>query len=310
MTGAGPVMEVARAAMGTVFAVQLSDPRSILTAPLLDIHARQALALAPDVERVCSRFDATSELSQLCATVHTPVAASPLLFELVALALAVAESSDGAFDPTVGRAMAAAGFDRAWESGEKRPLPAPSSATWRDVQLDRHAHTITLSAPLTLDLGAIAKGFAVDLITTAVDSALTCSIHAGGDVRCRGPHPDTRAWRIGIRDPLQTDALVATAHITDGAVCTSGGYERPSSTGGHHLLDPRTGEVARGYASVSVAAPTAVIADGLATAAFILGPSVAPHWLDSHGVDALLVSDDHRVEIVAGAGTTRWELHA
>ncbi len=302
-------MEVARAAMGTVFAVQLSDPRGIRTAPLLELHARDALALAPDVERVCSRFDVSSELSLLCATVNTPIAASPLLFELVALALAVSESSEGAFDPTVGRAMAAAGFDRAWDSGEPRPLPAPTTATWRDVHLDREAHTITLHAPLTLDLGAIAKGFAVDLITTAIDRALSCSIHAGGDVRCRGAHPETRAWRVGIRDPFHSDALIATAHILEGAVCTSGGYERPTSSGGHHLLDPRTGQVARGYASVSVAAPTAVIADGLATAAFILGPSLAPHWLDSHGVDALLVSEDHRVEIVAGAGITRWELH-
>lgn len=301
-------MEVARAAMGTVFAVQLSDPRAIRTAPLLELHAREALAMAPDVERVCSRFDATSELSLLCSTVNTPIAASPLLFELVALALAVAESSDGAFDPTVGRAMSAAGFDRAWDSGEARPLPAPTHATWRDVHLDREAHTIALHAPLTLDLGAIAKGFAVDLITTAIDRSLACSIHAGGDVRCRGPHPETRAWRIGVRDPFRVDELIATAHIVDGAVCTSGGYERPTSSGGHHLIDPRTGAVARGYASVSVAAPTAVIADGLATAAFILGPSAAPHWLDAHGVDALLVSDDRRVEIVAGAGTTRWEL--
>jgi thiamine biosynthesis lipoprotein len=312
VTVAGPVVEVAEAAMGTVFAIQLSDVTGHWSPDALRAHAHELLATVHEVEQTCSRFDTSSELARLCTQVGRDVAASPLLVELVALAVAMAEASDGAFDPTIGRAMMQQGFDRAWRTGLPigtggPAVPAPHAGDWRDIRVNAEQGTIRLDQPMLLDLGALAKGFAVDLMIAALADGLSCSIHAGGDVRCAGPHPDARPWRIGIRDPLVPDALTAIAHVAHGAVCTTGCYERISDRGAHHLLDPRTGASAVGFRSVSVVAPTAVVADGLSTAAFVLGPTRAAAWLEAQGVDALLIDDHAAHTIVAGAGTTSWE---
>jgi thiamine biosynthesis lipoprotein len=300
--------------MGTIFAVQLGNGSTDDASHQLRERATDALHVVRRVEQCCSRFDPTSELSQLSSRVHEAVAVSPLLFELVSLALAIAEASDGAFDPTVGRAMAAQGMRREWRSQREHLLPAPAGGSWRDIALDRTQGTITLHAPVHLDLGALAKGFAVDLIAEALAEVPHCSIHAGGDVRCCGAHPDGRDWRVGVRDPQHDSALLAWAELSQGAVCTSGNYEpRLVSSDSaaelravSHLLDPRTGRAAEGFASVSVAAPTAVIADGLATAAFVLGPERAPAWLESHSVDALLIDATGHITSTAPAGLARW----
>ncbi|MBY0491384.1 MAG: FAD:protein FMN transferase [Gemmatimonadaceae bacterium] len=312
MTFAGPVVEVAEAAMGTVFAVQLSDPTGSWEVDALRAEAHRALTAVHDVERVCSRFDATSELRRLSDHIGEPVPGSPLLVELLALALAIAEASDGAFDPTVGAAMLAHGFDRHWRTdvavGDVGRVSPPRHGGWRDLTVDQARGTIRLDAAHQLDLGALAKGFAVDLVAAAIPHALSASIHAGGDVRCVGAHPEGRAWTIGVRSPTHTDRFAAVAHIADGAVCTSGDYERVNAAGVHHLLDPRTGHAATGFRSVSVVAPTAVVADGLATAAFVLGPARAADWLATQHVDALLIAPDAEPHTVTGAGTTTWEL--
>lgn len=309
MTFAGPVVEVAEVAMDTVFALQVADPAQAQPVSELQAIARAAFAAVHEVERSCSRFDGASELSQLCQRPGEATAVSPLLLELVALALAFAEASDGAFDPTVGDAVMRLGFDREWRTRQpvapRREGSAPAS--WRDVHVDRATGTIRLAQPMLLDLGAIAKGFAVDLMLASLPERCAVSIHAGGDVRCRGPHPDGRAWRVGIRDPLAPDRFVAVAQVDEGAVCTSGRYERVSDHGAHHLVDPKTRRPVSGLASVTVVAPTAVVADGMATAAFVLGPARGADWLAAQGVDALLIDDEAQRTTVAGAGMTTWE---
>jgi thiamine biosynthesis lipoprotein len=319
VTVAAPVVEVAAPAMGTVFALQVADPAGRWDATALRDAADQALAIVAEVERVCSRFEPMSELAQLGRCAGEPIAVSPMLVELLALAVAMADASDGAFDPTLGDVMVRHGFDRHWRTDAPIAVPAAgpvasananasARAGWRAITVDRANGTGHLARPLHLDLGALAKGFAADLVATAVPAELSCSVHAGGDVRCRGPHPDGRPWRIGVRDPIHTNALAAVAHIAEGAVCTSGDYERVNAKGEHHLLDPRTGTSAHGFRSVSVVAPTAVVADGLATAAFVLGEARAADWLAVQGVDALLIADGGTPTLVTGAGTTTWEL--
>jgi thiamine biosynthesis lipoprotein len=302
---ASVVVEVTIAAMDTVFTLQLGGDEA--SSESLTRRGREALELVRDVERTCSRFDARSELAALSSRYDTPTVVSPLLFELLSLAVALAEASDGAFDPTVGRAVAALGFTREWTSQLPRPLPPPVGGSWRDVVLDATTRTVTLTAPVHLDLGALAKGFAADLVVQALADAPHCSVNAGGDVRCHGTHPDGRPWRVGIRDPQVPTALIAVAELRSGAVCSSGSYERHvGDRTQHHLIDPQTGTSARGYVSVSVAAPTAVIADGLATAAFVMGPSAAPQWLEAQGADALLIREDGHLTTISTAGYARW----
>jgi len=245
------------------------------------------------VEAACSRFDEASELSQLCRTIGTPVAPSDVLFEAIRFAVAVAEDTGGAFDPTVGAAMAARGFDRNYQTGARVESPADAAgAAYTDVLVDLARRTVTLARPLLLDLGAVAKGLAIDLAARELQQTfLNYAIDAGGDLYLAGHNAEGDAWSVGIRHPRLEDALITSVRVSDRAVCTSGDYERRSKDGSH-LMDGRTGAAATGAASATVIAPTAMVADALATAAFVLGPNRGIALLERHGVAGLIISPD------------------
>jgi thiamine biosynthesis lipoprotein len=252
----------------------------------------RAAAWFEGIEKACSRFDPSSELRQLCATVATTVAASPMLFETIRFALRVAEDSDGAFDPTVGRRMEARGFDRHHVTGERVNSGASNTgASWRDVELDSVTHTVTLHRPLTLDLGAVAKGLAVDMAARELAPLENFAVDAGGDLYLGGHNADGARWSVGVRDP-RGDGLIETLRVSDTAVCTSGDYERRSRSepGAHHIMDARSGDTASRLASVTVVAPSAMVADAFATAAFALGPDEGARFLDRHGLRGILVT--------------------
>jgi thiamine biosynthesis lipoprotein len=245
-----------------------------------------------DVETSCSRFDPDSELSRLCARPGQVIPVSDVLFEAVSFALAVADASDGAFDPTVGAALVRRGFDRHYATGAvvTHAVPDDTDARWRDVRCDPDARTIRLARPLLLDLGGIAKGLAIDLAARTLHPYRDFAIDAGGDLYLSGHNPDEAPWTVGIQHPRRPGALLDTWQVTDAAVCTSGDYEREGRAG-HHLLDPRTGDVAHGLASATVLAPTAMLADAAATAAFVLGADAGLSWCRRLSVTALLVTD-------------------
>jgi len=276
--------------MDTLVSVQAITDQS---EAIFDERATAAFAWFRRVERACSRFDPDSELSQLCRHVGEPVPVSPLLFEAVRFAVSIADVSDGAFDPTIGRTLARHGFNRHYLTGQIVDVPdgAADAADYRDICLDADAGTITLRQPLLLDLGAVAKGLAIDLAAKEMEGSAHAVVEAGGDLHARGRNAAGEPWRVGIRHPRYEDALIEALHVSDMAVCTSGDYERRDPSGsGHHLLDPRTGASADAAASVTVIAPTAMVADALATAAFVLGPAHGLRFLDAQGADGLIYS--------------------
>jgi thiamine biosynthesis lipoprotein len=291
-----PLFEFVRTAMSTAVSVQIVGARADAEA-----LAAEAFAWFARVERACSRFDETSELLRLCRAGTPPTTVSPLLFEMLRVALAVADASAGAFDPTLGATLQTMGFDRHWQTS-LAPAPIPgaldaagaatgstASRRWRAIHLDETHRTVRLDEPVLLDLGGIAKGFAIDLAARALHSVPSCCIVAGGDLLCRGHNARGERWRTAVIDPRdpQRHLGVVTVDAPEYAICTSGGYRRTSANG-HHLLDPRHQRVtsATTMASVTVVAPQAVIADALATAAFVLGPDGARHLLTSHEADA------------------------
>jgi len=207
----------------------------------------------------------------------------------------VAEASDGAFDPTVGGTMEARGFDRNYATGERIASPrSPGASSFRGVLLDPERLTVTLLRPLTLDLGAVAKGFAIDLAAQELSAFGNFAINAGGDVLVRGRNREGAPWRIGVRHPRENEAIFTALRLTEGAVCTSGDYERQGATGGagHHILDPATGRSAGAAVSVTVIAPSAMVADALSTAAFALGPERGLALLERHGVDGIIITSN------------------
>jgi len=262
--------------MGTVVSIEVDAP-----APAVE----RAFQWFRQVEFHCSRFDPASELRRLVAGV--PHVASPILFEAVRFALLVAEETDGAFDPTVGGAMVARGFNRHYLTRATSGASDVGDVSFHDVELDAQRGTILLKCPLTLDLGAVAKGLAVDAAARELQSFSNFVIDAGGDLYFGGRNPRGETWCAGVRHPRIAGQLIDGFAVSDQAVCTSGDYER-----GAHILDPRRRGAAGAVASATVVAPGAMLADALATAAFVLGPEEGMALLVRMGVEGLIVTRD------------------
>ncbi len=285
--------------MGTVVTIHIVGVGSPADRAAQHRAAERALGWFREVERVCSRFQPTSEVSALSSRVGEPVTVSPMLFAATHFALAVAEETDGAFDPTLGSVLEAAGFNHEHRSGwPVRIAPPANGATFRDLELDADGRTITLHRPLLLDLGAVAKGLAIDMAAKELynQGYDNFTVDAGGDLYLAGSNAVGEPWSVGIRHPRRTDELLESLRVTNSAVCTSGDYERRNSNDSaaieHHIIDPRTGASANRCASVTTLAPSAMIADALGTAAFVLGPIDGPALLERHGIDAVVVSPE------------------
>jgi thiamine biosynthesis lipoprotein len=269
--------------MGTIVTMQVV--RSGVSAAEAAID--RAFAWFHEIEQRCTRFDDRSELMQLSKHAGVPVAVSSILFEAVRFALTVAVESGGAFDLTVGYRMEANGFHREHRTGDtvRSAIIPDSDVSFHDIELDPDKKTILLRRPLTLDLGAVAKGLAIDLAARELESFTDFAIDAGGDLYLGGMNPEGHPWSVGIRHPRQDDATIDCLRVSNQAVCTSGDYERTA-----HILDPRTGTPAVAVASATVVAPGAMLADVLATAAFVLGPQAGIELLDRMDVDGLIVT--------------------
>jgi thiamine biosynthesis lipoprotein len=268
------------------------------------VGARRSAAVASALDRAfdwfrqvderCTRFNPSSEVMGLTAQVGRPVEVSPLLYEAIRFAIEVARASGGGFDPTVGRALEARGFNRDYRTGQiiDSGVDPAGAVSYHDVELEPAHHTVTLRRPLVLDLGAVAKGLAIDLAARELRPLENFSIDAGGDVYVGGCNAEGEPWRIGIRHPREPGAVLETLHVSDVAVCTSGDYERPSgsSNSEHHILDPHTGRSPAAIASLTVVAPTAMVADALGTAAYVLGPERGLAFLEREGVEGALVT--------------------
>jgi FAD:protein FMN transferase len=260
------------------------------------------------VEACCSRFAEDSELAGLSRRVGEPVAVSPTLFEAVQFALEVARETGGAFDPTVGALMHERGFDREYSTGVRSPIRSVvdssiGRASFRDVQLDARTRTITLERPLMLDLGAVAKGLAVDLAARELQHLNDFAIDAGGDLYLGGVNASGLPWSVGVRHPLLYDQLIETIHVSDRAVCTSGNYEprHPEDPTAPHIFDPRDQRDVSRVASVTVIAASTMLADALATAAFVLGADEGLTLLERLEVEGCIITAD-----MTRHGTAGW----
>jgi thiamine biosynthesis lipoprotein len=237
----------------------------------------------------------------LAARVGEPVALSPILLAALTVALQVAEHTDGAFDPTIGYRLAAAGFDRDYRTGEPMTSSCPSDVdcgTLTDLHLDPIAGTVLLDRPVLLDLGAVAKGLAIDLAAQELSALSGATVDAGGDAYLLGTDLTGNAWPTGIVDPLRPGQLITELALADLAIATSGDYARPG-----HLLAPRT-PPADPLAGVTVVAPTAMAADAVSTAVALLGMSAGLSLLaETEDVDGLLVARSGEVRTTKGWGS-------
>lgn len=279
--------------MGTSYAVEARCAGAI--------PADAIAAVLAEVNRQMSTYDADSELSafnRLPVGESMPVAAG--LAEVAAIAERVAAQTEGAFDATVAPLVALWGFGagavpRSPTDAERRA--ALAKVGFRRIQASVEPPTLRKLAAVTLDLSAIAKGYAVDRIAALLDRS-GCSaylVELGGEVRVRGRNANGKSWRIGIESP-GAEGLAGSVSLLDGAVATSGDYRqsRPQSgvEGGRisHIIDPRTGmPIRHKLASVTVVADTATLADAYATALLVLGENAGLAFAERHDLAAAFI---------------------
>lgn len=222
------------------------------------------------LEALLSRFRPDSELNRLNAA--GALTAGPDLLAVTQAALAGRERSQGRFDPTVYDALVAAGYDRSFELVPPTADGEPFQSRRCGGRVDLDGSRITLGPGVHIDLGGIAKGYAVDRAAAILAEAGPCLVNAGGDLVARGGR-----WPVGLEG---TDVVL---ELGEGAVATSGRDRRRWRRGEeerHHLIDPETGRPAvTDLVQVTVVAPTAVEAEVLAKAAFLGGNVDVPRVL-------------------------------
>ncbi len=249
-------------------------------------QAEAALAAAFDavreVERWASDWDPDSEVRRVAALAETlppqhPVPVSAALAEHTAFALAIAERTGGAFDPTLGT------LTRLWRrSARLGELPSPerlaearARAGYAALAVDS-AGALRFAVPgLRLDFGGSAKGEALDraLAALAVHGLERALVDGGGDLRAGAPPPGAAAWRVAVR-PFGPAGRVLALDLVHGALATSGDFERAFELDGvtyGHVLDPATGLGLSARRAASVLAPDGRTADALATAVLVAG---------------------------------------
>lgn len=294
-------------ALGTTASVCVSEPAGL---PAAQEALERELAA---VDLSCSRFRDDSELVHLNASAGTgPVAVGPRLLEAVEVALAAAAATGGLVDPTVGRTLRLAGYDRRFATVTLRDgasFRARFAAVpgFGGVRVDRRRRTIRLDPDVELDLGATAKALAADRSADAARREAGCGVlvSLGGDVSVAGPAPDG-GWPIRVADdhaaPL--DEPGPTVAIRTGGLATSGTTVRRWRAGAvelHHIVDPRTGRSAvTPWRTVTVAGRSCVEANVASTAAMVLGED-APAWLEAREAAARLVRESGEVVL-----TGRW----
>lgn len=238
------------------------------------------------LDHLASRFRADSEVSAVNAGAGSWVEVSWDFVAVLDACLVAAASTNGLVDPTVGRAVVAAGYDE-WAAQDSAIEPSVQPGCWTGVGIrpGRRQAQVLIPAGTALDLGSIAKSWLADrLARTVAASGYEVCANMGGDLRVIATEP----WAV-TADPELPGVTPATVHLTDGGVATSG-VGRRAWNGGHHLIDPRTGRSAgTPWHSVSVVAATACDANAAATASVILGDS-GPGWLTSTGLDGRFVA--------------------
>lgn len=296
-----PAYEADIFAMDTVMSLDVwaDDESQTLTEELVQII--QELEAELSVTRANSAISAANagQTVQLSGTVAT----------LLDGTLALSGRTGGALDPTIYPVLQLWGF-----TTENKQVPAPDALaealahTGADrVHLD--GTTLQLEDGCQLDFGAVAKGYAGQLCADhLLQAAPDCAamLMLGGNAQTVGTKPDGSAWRVGITDPDDPAAVIAVLELTGThSIVTSGGYQRYFEQDGEvycHIIDPTTGYPAdTGLTSVTIVCQNGLLADGLSTALYVMGPEAAvKFWRGSNDFEMVLIAQDRGVLVTEG----------
>jgi FAD:protein FMN transferase len=323
-TGAPRAVMFPGRTMGTYVHVTLVAGDSAAVAPL----AATTLGVFRRVDSLMSNWTATSEVARLNRDAAAgPVTVHPEVAQVLATGLDLYPLTDRTFDVTVEPLVRAWGF-----LGGRPHVPSDSEAVaaWRrvgadQVHFDRATRELRFdNAGVRIDLGGIAKGWAVDAAaeTLRAHGVRDALVDLTGNMAALGHPANAPAWRIGIRDPRDRVPYFARIQLSDEAISTSGKYEQFVAADGRtfgHIMDPRTGRPAEGLISVTLVSKSAFTCDAWDTPLFVLGRDAAIRKAAGHpefaailvepgegGVDTVWVESTLRERFVLESSAERF----
>ncbi|EQB22799.1 Thiamin biosynthesis lipoprotein ApbE [Dehalobacter sp. UNSWDHB] len=262
----------------------------------------QALNRMNEIDSKLDKFSKGSELDRINQAAGVkPVEVSDLTFEVIQQSIEVAEMTQGAYDPTIGPIMTLWGFGL--EGQHRVPSAQEVEATlklvdYRKVVLDQEKKTVFLAQKgMVLDLGGIAKGYAVDQAVSILrkNSITSALVSAGGNIFTIGQKSNNSPWQIGIRNPVAKGKVVGYVQMQNQDIDTSGDYEQFFWAEGKkysHIMDPRTGYPVQGVSGSTVIVSQASQADALATAVFVLGAEKGLKLIDEVNGSGLVINSE------------------
>jgi thiamine biosynthesis lipoprotein len=287
--------------MGSRFDITVVASDSVMANDYID----RAIQEISRIEHLISSWDATSQTSAINRNAGIkPVVVDAELFSLIQRSIQLSKLTDGAFD------ISYASMDKIWifdDSMTAMPTPEAMQSSvakvgYQNILLDSAASTVFLKQKgMKIGFGAIGKGYAADkakdvLMAEGVTAGI---INASGDMNTWGQQPSGQAWKVAITNPMDKNKAFALLPITNGAVVTSGNYEKRVTFNGitySHIIDPRTGYPATSILSVTVFAPKAELADALATAVFVMGQESGLNRINQlPGVECIIIDDQGKV---------------
>ena len=254
------------------------------------------------VNRLMSPYIEQSQLSKINKYAHeAPVEVDRDLFGLIEKSIEVSRLTNGAFDITFASVGHLFNYRKEIKPTEEEVAAAKLLIDYKNIVLDKDQNSVAfLKKGVKIDLGGIAKGFAVDqsiqhLNKLGIKHAL---VSAGGDTRLLGDR-NGRPWLVGIRDPANTEEVIVKLPLQDEALSTSGDYERFFIEDGkkyHHIIHPTTGYSASEVRSASILASDATTTDALSTSIFVMGAKEGLQFLNSlEGVEGVIVDQQGKL---------------
>ncbi len=275
----------------------------------LNRAVNMAFAEIKRIEEMMSEWEDGSELSRINRNAgKKAIKVSQEILEIITQSIKFSQISRGAFD------ISWAVLAELWDFSREEPIipqkekvaEALKLVDYQNIVVDRESSTVFLQVKgMRIGLGGIAKGYAVDRAIHALqqEGVKDAIVNAGGDLRVIGKK-DGQPWRVGVQDPRGKGNLLGVLEITDTSFASSGDYERYFIKDGiryHHLLNPKTGFPAQGCRSVTIICASALQADALSTAVFVLGPVAGLKLIEGlPGVEALIIDQEGRIIMSAG----------
>lgn len=288
--------------MGTTYTVKVVSPEPELNRNSVSEEIKLRL---DKVNEQMSTYIETSDLSLFNQSNTTDWMKIPAdLFNVIEEALRINNLSNNAFDITINPVVNLWGFGPGKQLStipdESEIHEALGKVGSQNIHLNAESYEIRKDNPdLTIDLSAIAKGFAVDLIANFLDELgfINYMVEIGGEIKTRGINPDNKSWHIGIEKPLDNQRSVQTVIVLNKTgMATSGDYRNYFEKNGlrySHTIDPSTGKpITHKLASVTVLHPSAMTADAMATALHVLGPELGYQLALKEDIAALFLVRD------------------